>query len=527
MIRWRAIERVVGCLLVASSAGCGAVTGLDDLIFDLSDDSGGAEPVIDGDECASEAGTDPDGVCDGGVCDGHGRCATGELSWSAIYSGEQRVTAHAVAVTDERVVVAGQFHGEVDFGDTAPFGGGSGSAWFVVSDVDGGYLRGGSFGDQTTTGSADAKALAFDRDGALVMAGEFSQSLTMEPAALTAIAGTDLFVVRFAEGDGSVLWSKRLGSGDGDDVLEAMAVDSNGHVVIGGTSDSTTINFGGEAIPKLGTASQVDAYVAKIDRSDGSELWSRRFGTTAVLSSLAVDANDNVVIVGTSWEEIDFAGAGNGVAPGMFVAKLDPSGEHLWSKSLGGDVQSRLISVAIGSNDAVIVAGWFDAEISLGTVALEPASAAGSLLVAQWNADGQLDWPRKFDLMDLPYHVTSSDGSPIEHVAVDSTGNVVIVGSCAGQLSFEPDHLLDCGSSSGFIAKLGGDDGDGPEHLWSHSFDGLVSEVDAYRALASVAVSPGGAIYAAGDFGPDISIAGDNHVTPGLAADALALKLDP
>ena len=542
---------VVSGLLALSTTACSAVTGLDDLIFDLSDDA--SEPPdapIESDECESDAGTDPDDVCSGGVCDGHGHCATGELQWYTIYSGSDLVKAYALAATDERVAAAGQLYDEVQLGDTAPYSGGEGSAWNVVLDAEreasgestelgasSGFVSAGSFGDLTGTGRADAAAIAFDPDGALVMAGHFSKTLDIDPTSLEAVADYDLFVARFAESDNSVVWSKALGNGDKGDLMKAMALDSGGDIVISGHSDSTTINFGGGPIPRVSTGTGTDIFLAKLRNPDGDHRWSQRFGPLGLLSALAVDSKDNIILVGTSYGAVNFGGDDTRVADletGMFIAKLNGDGEHVWSKSLGGGTLSQLSSVAIGPDDAIVVGGWFDEEISLGTVTLEPANSdTGSLLVAQFDAGGQLDWPRKFDLTSLSYYVTYEGGAPLGQVATDSAGNVVVVGNCAGTVPFDADEPLECGESSAFITKLGGwsSQGDNPAHLWSRSFagdtDGSDGAMDFYRDLEAVAVSPNGSVYAAGHFRPDITIDGDSHTVPQVQTDAVLLKLSP
>ena len=142
-----------------SATACSTVTGLDDLIFDSPAVSSGSGPPSS-DECSGEAGTDANNECPGGVCDGLGHCAIGDVAWSHVYASAKRVVAHDIAATGNHFVTVGQFKDEAAFAPSPapPFSGGAGSAWFVVRDQDGGYITGGSFGDQTTAGIALAAA---------------------------------------------------------------------------------------------------------------------------------------------------------------------------------------------------------------------------------------------------------------------------------------------------------------------------------------------------------------------------------
>jgi len=110
--------------------------------------------------------------------------------------------------------------------------------------------------------------------------------------------GYDYYTAKYAAADGALLWEKRYNGGTvvggSDDVPHAVAVDSNGNVVVTGES---SVN------PAPGVYSTV-FYTAKYAAADGALLWEKRYNGPAnrddLFSSLALGPNGMVVIAGSS-----------------------------------------------------------------------------------------------------------------------------------------------------------------------------------------------------------------------------------
>jgi hypothetical protein len=88
---------------------------------------------------------------------------------------------------------------------------------------------------------------------------------------VTSAGGADIFVTKL-DAAGDLLWKKTTGDGT-DQQLYAMAVDAAGDIVVAGDFTGT-IDFGAGALTSAGAA---DVYVAKLDPS-GNALWSKRAG---------------------------------------------------------------------------------------------------------------------------------------------------------------------------------------------------------------------------------------------------------
>jgi hypothetical protein len=104
-----------------------------------------------------------------------------------------------------------------------------------------------------------------------------------------------------------------------------------------------------------------DAFVAKLGPS-GEHLWSTYLGGSGgdYGFAIAVDDSDNVLVTGqtnsSGWTSGGFDNSYNGNQD-AFVAKLSPSGAHLWCTYLGGLDYDRGNGIAVDGLDNVLVTG--------------------------------------------------------------------------------------------------------------------------------------------------------------------------
>ncbi len=110
--------------------------------------------------------------------------------------------------------------------------------------------------------------------------------------------------------------------------------------------------------------------MVKLDSSDGTAVWAKAFGDAGYQADegLATDAEGNVIVTGCLESTMDF-GKGPLVSSGgedLFVAKLDPSGEALWSMRAGDGADQRGMRVATDPDGNVIVVGSFSGTLDFG-----------------------------------------------------------------------------------------------------------------------------------------------------------------
>jgi uncharacterized protein (TIGR03437 family) len=140
-------------------------------------------------------------------------------------------------------------------------------------------------------------------------------------------------------------------------------------------------------------------------------------------------------LVGSQLRQLQVAGASLFAVsvPGtdVFVAKLDPDGNILYSTYFGGSGVDTAVSMAVGNDGSVYVAGQTnstDFPVTGGVYATTFPAALSSSFVFKLNPDGSVAWSTYFP----------SGNSSVSAIAVDAAGNPYISGSTFGGLPTTP-----------------------------------------------------------------------------------------
>jgi len=175
----------------------------------------------------------------------------------------------------------------------------------------------------------------------------------------------------------------------------------------------------------------------------------------------------------------------------IFVAKLDPSGEHIWSKScgnafgydLGGTNPGDFVAVDGAGN--IVVAGGFGGRTGGGSVDFgagpHDTDAAGDLemFVAKLDLNGSELWTRSWGSMGTQIGATD--------VAVDSADNVIV----SGWLSAGSVDLGGGVALASFTAAEGPGIGEGQATMFAAKLDANGSAVWG-RSLSAAQMGYGG-----------------------------------
>jgi hypothetical protein len=364
------------------------------------------------------------------------------------------------------------------------------------------FLWSERFGDDEPQ---ESRGVAIDSAGNVFLTGAFEGAFELGKTHLAA-KGTDVFLTKL-DGNGAALWSKRFGD-EADQAPAGIAVDTHDKVVLAG-SFSGAIDFGGATMAStLGR----DVFLAKLG-PNGEHLWSKRFGDSfdQECRAVATDRADNIALTGTLYGTIDFGGGPlTDMGHDVFVAKLGPSGEHLWSKRFGDSQLQDGYGVTFDSQGNVIITGRYAGSVDFGGGPLVPGTMSSRLFVAKLDAaDGHHLWSRSFG---------EGPGPSIGYaVATDGGDNVLVTGAFSGTIDFGAGPVLAQGGSDLFVLKLDGTSG---VHRWSRSFgDGAEQQGSALSVDAADNIVVTGSFYGAIDFGtgPLQSTGGSN---------AFLLKLD-
>jgi hypothetical protein len=255
------------------------------------------------------------------------------------------------------VVVGGWFRGSLDFG-LGPLDGsmnGNQNGFLARFDAESGsavWSKGFS-----SMQSVDVGAIAVDGMGGVVVAGNLDGYVDLGAATLT---GSGIYLARFDD-LGGYGWSSAAPA-TGGSYATGATIDRFGDAVVTGTFNGS-IQFGAQ--PAVSNDTGFDSYLVKLDPT-GAPLWSQPLPTTHV----AVDGMANVLVAGSFSHAIDLGGtilvSTGGEA--MALAKLDPTGAFLWSRSFGDaqNLYATAVAALPGSN-RVLVAGYGAGTVDFGS----------------------------------------------------------------------------------------------------------------------------------------------------------------
>jgi len=347
------------------------------------------------------------------------------------------------------------------------------------------------------SGDDSVASVATDANGNITIVGGFTSSSisfggTTHSNALT--GAWDLYIAKFDPTLG-YLGSRTFG-GDSSEAVTSVAIDANGNIVITGNFHSPALSLGGTSHDNAGDS---DIFVAKYDSSFGY-LGSKVFGGPNYDRplSVAVDAAGNIAVAGYFRSPtISFGGTSLPVfgTQALFVAKFNPSLEHLASNSFGGDSTAEVRAVTFAANgDLAIVGNFQSTTISFGG---STHSNAGSLNAFVAKFDSSLGF-----LASKAFGGSGTDGA--NSVAFDANGNVYVVGNFhSATISFGSDTHSNVADADIYLAKFDSN----LEYVASKTFGGA-----DYDYPTTVTVSPNGNLAVTGQFrSSSISFGGVTH----------------
>lgn len=162
------------------------------------------------------------------------------------------------------IYATGHFQGTANFGTLSVTSAGNDDVFLTKINPNGIFqwvVRGGG------AGADQADGVALDKNWDVVISGHFAGNATFGTASITAVGNNDMFVAKYASGNGALMYVQKGGGPGYEDSYGGCTVDNNRQVyVTGGYSDnnipSNTTNFGST---NLGNGYYGNIYVAKLD----------------------------------------------------------------------------------------------------------------------------------------------------------------------------------------------------------------------------------------------------------------------
>ena len=323
----------------------------------------------------------------------------GNLLWvKNIGGGTGYFTAYGIEVDEMgNSYTVGEFEGSADFDP------GAGTAvlttvgyrdiFALKLDASGNYVWARRAGGLTGSSVNGAQGVELDVAGNVIVTGYFRGTVDFDPSASVdnLIGVNDVFIWKL-DSSGNYVWAKQFAAtSTGYNMSFGIASDASGNIYTTGLFADSLDFDPGPAVAKLTTGGATqDAFISKLDAS-GNYLWAKKVSGPLSEDAYAIDldAAGNVFITGSFQGTADFdpgVGVSSMVASGMdiFVLKLDPSGNYITAKKVGGASTDRGLSLAVNGSGEVWMTGVFTGSVDfnpgVGTVTLTSGYQDGYVL---------------------------------------------------------------------------------------------------------------------------------------------------
>jgi len=419
--------------------------------------------------------------------------------------GGDEVTALS-SLSGGDIVAAGQFDGFIDFdpGPGKALGSSRRDNSYLARYSENGELK--WFNQLTSDGDVYCTGIATDAAENIYLSGFFLRETDFDPenngGEINSVTpnNADIFIAKY-DSSGAFLWVKAMGS-TGVDAGMDLEINSAGNIILAGHFMDTIQMDPGNLLSQHISLSSFDVVVASYDAS-GNYLWSKSIAGSSNdnVRGVELDAADNIFLVG------DFAGTltfdndlsttitrdgGNDV----FLAKLDPQGNHRWAQAMGGwnsDIPEDLVL----QDSTLVITGSFKATAQFdpsGQAApLSSGNTRSDIFVAAYDTSGNYRWAHNIG--------SSSNDKGLALTAYNSS--VFVGGYYLGTVDFDPSAATlsaTANSGAGFIASY---------NLVNGSLDFAVpfsgtsfNRVDALDVHASGKIWAGGYFVDSCDFDP-------------------------
>ena len=352
--------------------------------------------------------------------------------------------------------------------------------------------------------SDKTRAVTFDREGNVFLAGEASDDGTFGDQKRTGLGGMDFFLAKVSK-EGRFLWVRSLG-GSLVDRGYGVATDAAGNAYVTGHYQSTDAQANGQTLPNAG---DYDVFIAKYDTS-GALLWIRTAGGKGYDygHGIVVDSKGDIVVTGAVAGEAKFGdvtvNAGSTTRP-IFCAKYDAAGTLKWVKTTGGQFSGSGHGVGVDGSDSIYIGGSGGGVGVMDGVKLEAKSQAG--IVLKLTPGGEGGWAAA--LPGLP-------SAGFHEIAVDTAGRTWCAGMFKGVLNGGPVHSTGDKDNDGVLAHYS------PEGklVWSHVLQGPATDY-----CLGVATDNTGRCFVTGEFSETATFAGQTLKTQG-STDIFTAALD-
>ncbi|MFN6380050.1 MAG: T9SS type A sorting domain-containing protein [Flavobacteriales bacterium] len=295
---------------------------------------------------------------------------TGILIWMKTIGSTGTDDVLDLEVSNSTIIIAGYFNETINFDPTGngalETSQGVTDGFIAAYDLNGDYIY-----HQVLAGPAGEQILniAIQTDGSPAFSGYgFSGTLQVGNLSLENNGGGDIIVARM-NNIGAVTSAFKLGSEFGNSLgyPDAMAVDSQNNIIIGGSFSGQIFDFDpGDETQGFSASSDNNAFVASY-ASDNSFNWVKPygFGSYETVDALVTDEADNIYLFGEFSGQISFDSnfpmiVGTPSVANVLVAKLNADGLVIQVGQISGTSQFKAQEAIITPSQNIYIGGYYD-----------------------------------------------------------------------------------------------------------------------------------------------------------------------
>ncbi len=287
--------------------------------------------------------------------------------------------------------------------------------------------------------------LAVDSDGSTVLVGTLLGPANFGTGPITRIGPSDIIAARLGPA-GEHHFSLRLGDGSWQ-IGRAVVLDAKGNAYVLGVFRGALWVGSRLLHSKVRKRELGSLLLFKIDRH-GKPQWAHAFsGRYGKYSgSVAVSADGHVVLGGSFLGTANFGGkdlVAQGAKASLYLARLDPQGKHLWSRSVG-DQQSLqvLTKVAVDGQGRIYAVGYHRGRLDFGAGPMDGGKRT-DVYVVRLAPDGSVQRQR---------HMRAPGQATVHYAEVSRQGSVVLLGQHSGEFELKPGTIT--AERGGFLVSL-------------------------------------------------------------------------
>ena len=361
--------------------------------------------------------------------------ASGNFLWAKDFSGIYFGLPLALEIdASANLYITGYFNGTIDLDPsvaTFSYSSTTAETYFVKLDPAGNLAAANRLGSPTNSGNAYALSLALDPAGNIYTTGFFFGTIDFDTGAPTYTLNSSIqesnFILKL-DPLFNFVWAKQFGGNESwSTVLDAANI-----YLTGNFSDTSDFDPGPGVYNLVATGNNgfqsfnVDQFVLKLDLN-GNFVWAKSIASvgSSYGVSIRLDAASNIYASGYFLTGADFDPGttiiylpSSGGVDG-FIQKLDPSGNLIWAKTIGGTADDYLMDLKISNTSDVLGTGYFSS-----TCNVDPGSTVYNL-----NSEGIRDaFVFKWSQCSSTHSPTDITSGPNKVICANESASISAVG---------------------------------------------------------------------------------------------------